>query len=726
MDERHEAGRRADQQPDQRPDQRPDHRPGYRPDIQGLRAIAVLTVIAAHYGLPGFQGGFLGVDVFLVVSGFLITQLLLGEVGRTGRLSLRDFYARRARRIIPAATVVLVATVAFSSVVLGAAQALEAVKDAAWATVFAANIRFASVGTDYFARDQVVSPLQHYWSLSVEEQFYVAWPLLVVVCLLLLGRRRGGRRSRWPLLVVLVAGIGASFHYAVRLSHTEPVAAYFSTPARAWELGVGALAALVGARVTAPLGPRARALLTTTGLVGIALAATTFDKTTQSRAEFVAVPVVATAMVLLAGLHRPGEQAPPTWPQRVLGIAPMRAIGDWSYSLYLWHWPLLVVLEARYGTVSALARLDLVLLALALAALTYRWVEQPMRSPLRVRRRRALGLYPASVCLLALTCGLGWTWAQHQATTYGDGPALTVQGSELAKDPAVKVSPDPVIALVQASVYAGERGRPVPRVLRPGRLDLADSIAGVGACDYSPADARELCPRGDPAATRSIVVIGDSHARMWISAFERIAQREGYRTYYLVKPLCTAADVVVSDPTGAAWTDCTDFRAWAFDQVAAIHPDLTVLASTAPEGVVRTPSGAEVGPDDPRHEVVMQQAWDRTFQRLAPATGDLRLIRDVPLADVAPSTCLTRGDPDLGDCLFSPDESHEAEADVSVRAAQANQVPVVDPRPWLCWRGRCASVVGDVIPYIDRSHLTAVYAALLGESLGRRLGIWTL
>jgi peptidoglycan/LPS O-acetylase OafA/YrhL len=713
-------------------DEKDQRRAAYRGDVQGLRAIAVLAVVAGHYGLPGVAGGYLGVDVFLVVSGFLITQLLVGEVRRTGTVSIGGFYARRARRILPAATVVVVVTVVLASMLLGAEESLEVVRDAGWAAIFAANVRFAAVGTDYFARDQLTSPLQHYWSLAVEEQFYVVWPLLVLACVAVLGRRRreldGTRGPRElptrRLLVVLLVIVAASFAYAVHLSHADPVSAYFSTAARAWELAAGAVTALVAGRLSRPLTPRARGLLALTGLAGMVVAFTTYDAGSQARAELTALPVVATAMVLVAGTRRRDGEPVDAWPQRLLGVRPLRAIGDWSYSLYLWHWPLLVVLEGYDGETSTLARVDLALIALGLAAITYRFVEQPLRDPIRIPRFRALALYPASVCVLAITCALGWTYAHHRATTYGEGPAVTMQSSGVTNDRAVDLSPDPVVALVQASVYAAERDRPVPRVLRPGRLDLADSISGVGECDYSPAGVRTLCPRGDTDAERTLVVIGDSHARMWISAFERIAQHAGYTTYYLVKPQCTAASVTVGAPaTGEPWADCDDFREWAFSEVERLRPDLTVVTSASP-GTVFAPSGRAVAIDDPTRAPLMDQGWTTTFERLAPATDDLRLIRDVPRSDFQPGPCLATEGADLGDCVFTPDADHEAEAFTSVRAADTAGVRWIDPRPWLCSAGTCAAVVGDVVPYIDGNHLTAVYTDLLGESLGRRLGIW--
>ena len=724
MAERQEAV--ADRTHDQTSDRNQDRATRYRGDVQGLRAIAVLAVVAAHYRFPGLEGGYLGVDVFLVVSGFLITQLLLTEARRTGSISVGGFYARRARRILPAATVVVVVTVALSSILLGSADSIEVVRDAGWAAVFAANIRFASVGTDYFSRDQLTSPLQHYWSLSVEEQFYVVWPLLVLACVWLFRRLRGQPgRPGIPLLAVLLAVTGASFAYAVHLSHTDPVSAYFSTPARAWELAAGGVAAVVGTRLSAPLTARARGLAALVGLAGVGVAFGVLDETSRSSVELTALPVAATALVLVAGCRRPDGTAVEGWPQRLLGVRPLRAVGDWSYSLYLWHWPLLVVLEAYDGEVGWLARLDLALLALGLAAITHRFIETPLRDPIRIPRFRALALYPASVSVLALTCALGWSYAHHRATSVGEGPAVTLQSSGVTDDPQVTVSPDPVVALVQASVYAGERGRPVPETLRPDRLELATAMAGVGECDYGAGESRELCPRGDADADRTLVVIGDSHAQMWISAFERIGREAGWRTYYLVKPECTAASITVE----AAVADepnapCSAFRDWAFDQVETLRPDVTVLASAPPSRDVYTADGSAVAPDDPRRPALMQQAWATTFARLAPYTDDLRLIRDVPRADVAPGTCLSDGDPDLGDCLFSPDAAAEVDADASVRAATAAGVATVDPRPWLCWQGRCAAVVGDVIPYIDRSHLTAVYADLLGESLGRRLGLW--
>src|SRR6187402_3292258 len=263
--------------------------PTFRADVQGLRAIAVLTVIAGHAGVPFLPGGFVGVDVFFVISGFLISQLLFREVEKSGRLSIPGFYARRARRILPAATLVTVATVVASAIWLSAVDLLTVVKDALWAVFFAANIHFAAVGTDYFAQEEPPSPLQHYWSLAVEEQFYLVWPALLL--LLVLVARRRALPKRLVLVVLLVLTL-ASFVWSVVSTSTDPLAAYFSTLARAWELGLGALTALVATTVARRLPSSARGLLCVAGLGLIALACLVYGDQTPFPGSAAAIPVV--------------------------------------------------------------------------------------------------------------------------------------------------------------------------------------------------------------------------------------------------------------------------------------------------------------------------------------------------------------------------------------------------------------------------------------------------
>ena len=227
------------------------HSPGqalkHRTDIDGLRGLAVLAVFAGHLGLPLAPGGFVGVDVFFVISGFLITSLLVREASRTGRISLLGFYARRARRILPAAAVVAVATVVASVLFLPLVRAVEVITDSVWAAAFAANIRFATVGTDYFAKGEPASPLQHYWSLAVEEQFYLVWPLLLVGAAWLAAARGGTLGRRTPLLLIGVLST-ASLAWSVYATYESPTTAYFSTLTRAWELGVGAALAVLMSR----------------------------------------------------------------------------------------------------------------------------------------------------------------------------------------------------------------------------------------------------------------------------------------------------------------------------------------------------------------------------------------------------------------------------------------------------------------------------------------------
>ncbi|MBO0841758.1 MAG: acyltransferase, partial [Nocardioides sp.] len=382
---------------------RPAVRPssGWRTDIQGLRAVAVGLVIAAHLGLPHLAGGFVGVDVFFVLSGFLITTLLLREADRTGRVSISQFYVRRARRILPAATLVIMAVLAFAALRLPTTQVTDSANDGAWAAFFLANVHFAQAGVDYFNQSGT-SLFQHYWSLSVEEQFYLVWPVLALVVAARFGRR-------W---FAVVAGVGAvaSLGWSVYLTAHEPAAAYFSTPARAFELAAGALLACwIGASGRTLARPWA---LASAGLGVVLLAAATLEFTDSTPFPGVdaLVPVVGTVALLAAG--------PATPVGRLLSLPPMRYVGDISYSLYLWHWPLIVLAPHLIPDFDHdLRRRALaVLIAVALAALSHRFVEVPFQAR-RVRLvsggLRPLLLWPLG---LLLAVGSGWAstaWAGH-------------------------------------------------------------------------------------------------------------------------------------------------------------------------------------------------------------------------------------------------------------------------------------------------------------------------
>ena len=281
-----------------------------RSDVQGLRAVAVLLVVVAHLGVNAVSGGYLGVDVFFVISGFLITGLLLRARERPDAPGLGgalvDFYARRARRILPAATVVLVATCGISALVLPVVRVGEILTDAWWSALFAANIRFALVETDYFAEGRPVSPLQHYWSLSVEEQFYLVWPvLLLVVAGLALRRRRDPVAAVQHVLTVLVL---ASLAWSAWATYASPDTAYFSTLTRGWQLGAGALLAVVLHRRTA-VGRRP-GVLAAVGLLLVVASALVLTPASPvpgvvalpAVAGTVPVPLAATSWLLLAAL----------------------------------------------------------------------------------------------------------------------------------------------------------------------------------------------------------------------------------------------------------------------------------------------------------------------------------------------------------------------------------------------------------------------------------------
>jgi peptidoglycan/LPS O-acetylase OafA/YrhL len=366
---------------------------GFRPDVQGLRAIAVLLVVLFHAGVGPFSGGFVGVDVFFVISGFVITGVLLRERAQTGGTSLLGFYARRARRILPAATLVIIATVLMSYHWLGFIAANQVSHDARDAALFFANFHFISMSTNYFTARLPPSPLQHFWSLSVEEQFYFVYPA-IFVAVILAGRRYALARKLVP---VLLAVIGISFALSVFETASNANAAYFSPFTRAWELALGALIAVLGGLLS-KIPPMIAAVCTWAGAACLLVAALVYTSATAYPGDAVALPVIGTAAVIAGGVAAPALGA-----EVLLRRRPFQWLGAISYSLYLWHWPIIVVAEEEAThALSLLHRLVLVVVALAASALTYVLVENPVRKSRRLNRNSLLSI-GIGACLIGLS-----------------------------------------------------------------------------------------------------------------------------------------------------------------------------------------------------------------------------------------------------------------------------------------------------------------------------------
>jgi peptidoglycan/LPS O-acetylase OafA/YrhL len=336
----------------------------FRPDIEGLRGIAVLIVVAFHCGIPGFSGGFVGVDIFFVLSGYLITGLLVREIHQTSRLNLLQFYARRVRRLLPACALTLILTLALGAVILAPAELVFAGRAARATALYMSNVFFGINAADYFAPDVESNPMLHTWSLGVEEEFYLFWPLLIVLGL------RGLRSTKalWVLLWgVTVVSLGLSIWFTAR----GGTFAFYQLPARAWEFGIGGLAVL-------PLSGRIRlrsGAWIAVGWLGVALilGSAYFILNGVGFPGWIAlVPVVGTMATLLAGAELPDRGV-----GRLLNTGPLQIVGTLSYSWYLWHWPCLVLAKALYPAIAVWGKIGVATASLILAAITHIWSSGP-------------------------------------------------------------------------------------------------------------------------------------------------------------------------------------------------------------------------------------------------------------------------------------------------------------------------------------------------------------
>jgi peptidoglycan/LPS O-acetylase OafA/YrhL len=695
------------------------HQWGFRRDIEGLRAVAVLAVVLFHAGVPGITGGFVGVDVFFVVSGFLITGLLWREVETIGTVRLARFYGARARRLLPTASTVVVATAIGAAALLPPLQARDVLGDGIASALYVGNYRFAVQGTDYLGADAPPSPLQHYWSLGVEEQFYLLWPALMIGTAWF-ARRRGRRTdaeaapSMTPYLLVLASVASASFAVSLAWTRTLPPWAFFSLPARAWELAAGGLVAL-SARQWSRLPSPSAAVAGWTGLALIVVACTRLDGTTPYPGAAGLLPVLGTVLVVGAGC------AEPRWGVGCgLSLPPMRALGRLSYSWYLWHWPVLLLAPPLLGHSLGLAgRLGAAVVSGGLAVLTLQLIEKPGRfaAPLRRSAARSLALGGA-VTAGAVSAGLVLLVLVPVPVGHGAAAAaLTVR----TPPPPASPTADPhdaavqqVTAQVQAAVAASARSQAVPANLSP---PLAHALADkpnvfLNDCVRSWLSVGQPeCVSGDPSSTTTVALVGDSHAAMWNPALESLAEQRHWRLETLGKVTCPLLDLPLTSPyLGRKYTECEQWRDEILARLKAEHPRLVVLSMSRRYG-------ADFG------FAVYGRPWldslTRMVAQLRSTGASVLVLGPIPDPHSTVPTCLSAHLDDATAC--SPPRSvavNDAGIAAEAAATAAGGGQYADLTALFCTAGRCPVIVGNALVYRDDNHLTIGYAQMLAPVVG--------
>jgi peptidoglycan/LPS O-acetylase OafA/YrhL len=691
----------------------------FRPDIEGLRAIAVLLVLAYHAQLGPFHGGYVGVDVFFVLSGFLITSLLLRELRSSGTISLARFWSRRARRLLAASCLVIVVTLLAGHVVLDPLAQIDLGREALAASTFVINILFAVRQSDYLTADLAPSPLLHYWSLAVEEQFYLLWPVLV---LLVVGRRRHPMRVA---AVVIGALWAASFLGCLWLTSTSQPWAFFSLPTRAWELLTGAALA-VGISFCDRIPAVVRAALGWIGVAAIVAVGITYSATTTFPGPAAILPVLATAAVVAAGATTV------LGPAGLLSLRPLQWIGRHSYSIYLWHWPALVLVGVQFGPLSAWERAGVVLGSILVAAVAQHFLEDPVRHSkwLAAKAWRGLTLgagfigigIAASLVAVAAAPGLIGSGAAAAPVTLAAPttalPATTVAPTTVATArrpgvtttvaPTTTTTPPPTpeqLAQANAGLLTASVGiDAVPSNLRPSlgavRGDVPKIYSDGCHLDAS-ATSPGPCEFGDTTSATTIVLFGDSHAAQWFPAFDQLAAQHHWRLLVLTKKGCPTAEIPVFSPmVNRELRECGPWRTNVIARLASEHPDVVVLSS------YRYRTTGPVASPDP------DEAWraglTTTMAALRPTAEQVVILGDTPTpADDVPS-CVSSHLRRATACVNSrADAVKDKRLAVEREVAAAHDARFVPTSDWLCTPDRCPVILGDLLLYRDANHLTA-------------------
>ncbi len=690
---------------------------GMRADIQGLRAIAVALVVLYHLWPWHIGGGFIGVDVFFVISGFLITSHLLREVDLTGTVSLPRFWARRARRLLPASLLVLAAVLVAIAWWVPRALWGQFAREVIGAAAYVENLLLAADSVDYLAASNAASPVQHYWSLSAEEQFYLLWPLLVVLAVWL-GRRWGARRRAIAAMLALVTA--GSFATSIAWTASSPAQAYFVTPTRAWEFGAGALLAVLPAVVGRA---RLRAVAAWAGLALIGLSAWVIDGATPFPGAWALLPVAGTVLVLWAdGDHVRGA------PSGLLRLSPVQTVGELSYSIYLWHWAAIVI--APYALHRDLQATDklLLLVGIGLASYaTWRWVENPARGArVLIEGRPRLTFAFAGAGMAVVIGAAAWmssTVEREVESSLELSQRLAQAASDIAPGSAVQppITADPsgvgssveapaiqVVCIGAATVdpaggctstLAAGEVVPVPAA---AKLDSPeDCLGSKGSRDF------DVCEFGVPRADSrgTVALVGDSHAYHWLPAMDDLAKAHGWHGVVMARASCpfTPADRTLDRRVVET---CATFNERVAEEIARRDDITMVVMGAYQETRFAAPAGAD-------ERAYAQDSFRAAIDALPARVSDVYVIRDapVPLADNV--ECVERElrggstDPGAG-CAVPRGEGLQLDV-LAAAAEQVQRATAIDLSDLYCDADACVPVVGNVMVYADQGHLTRTW-----------------
>lgn len=671
----------------------------FRGDIQGLRAIAVSLVVIYHLWPEKLTGGFIGVDVFFVISGFLITSHLLKHPPNSWS-DLVTFWIRRVKRLLPASFLVLGATLAAIPLLAPVTVWKEWATQVVASTFYVQNWRLGSTSVDYLAADNAVSAVQHFWSLSVEEQFYLFWPIIIAV---LVGFAIMLRKS---YRMVVAAGVGlivvASLAFSTVSTIAEPGIAYFSTFTRAWELAVGALVAALPAATLALQRSRAGGILAWTGLIAIGFAGVTYSGATAFPGYAAALPVFGTAVVIWVNANHMVS------PNGLLSHQVSRFLGDHSYSIYLWHWPLIVFLAFKSGDLGVLDKTVIIAATVLLSVMSKRYVEDQFRTYLDNSKILTGGRFLLIGTLVLGLLGTSLINAGNSNEDTGDKLTFAVQQvrSQVGND---------CFGAASMGSTCTNTGT-IPMVPSPAAAKNDKSQAYADNCwsngDFS---VRPSCTYG--TGKTKVALTGNSHAGQWLPALAEIADSQDWTITTFLASNCAPTAVAAQFNAPAKEEGCLNYGRWVQEKTQNGEFDLIITSNRQSLPVK--------GFDLENTERAAVDGYATYLAQWEKSETPILIIRDTPFPGNTVSNvpdCLASSDDPMRECSGTPQSWKSLDPLATAETEQDFPfVFMIDMNEYLCTPDSCPAVIGSVIPYFDGSHLTATFVQTLTHQLERKI-----